>query len=207
MGGTSNGRGIATSPGISRTLDDRALFEVVVLPHLDSVYRLARALCRDEPDAEDLVQETFRRALKGFAGFELRAYGARPWLLRILHNVFYTTMDRRRRGPRRHTEVDLEGIEDKSCRRNGNSVSSVDAIDWDHFDEELKLEVNRLQTEYRAALLLWAIEGLSYREIAEICDCPVGTVMSRLYRARQILGCRLHSYARERRVPRQRLRA
>lgn len=82
---------------------------------------------------------------------------------------------------------------------------SADAVNWDRFDEELKAAVMQLQPEYREILLLWALEGLSYREIAEVCQCPVGTVMSRLYRARQNMLHRLRDYARKRNLKSQRL--
>ena len=75
---------------------------------------------------------------------------------------------------------------------------------WDHFDEELKQAVQELQVEYQTVLLLWAIDRLTYREIAKVCDCPVGTVMSRLYRARRILSRRLAGYVRERNLQTER---
>lgn len=183
-----------------------ASFEVVALPHLDAVFRMARTLSQDQVEAEDLVQETFSRALKGFDGFELREYGARPWLLRILHNVFYTVKGKQRRDPTQLADVDFDHFEEEPSCKEAHPLSA-ETIDWDQFDEELKLEVSRLQPEYRTVLLLWAIEGLSYREIADVCDCPLGTVMSRLYRARQILGRTLHEYAREQKLNGQRLGA
>ncbi len=183
-----------------------ASFEVVALPHLDAVFRMARTLSRDQVEAEDLVQETFSRALKGFEGFELREYGARPWLLRILHNVFYTAKGKQRRDPTQLADVDFDHFEEEPSCKEAYPLS-VETLDWDQFDEELKLEVSQLQPEYRTVLLLWAIEGLSYREIADVCACPLGTVMSRLYRARQILGRTLHEYAREQKLNGQRLGA
>ncbi len=175
----------------------RERFEAIAMPHLDVVYRVARMLADSEADAEDLVQETFIRAYRAFDRFELREYGAKPWLLRILHNVFYTAKGRQRRSPTLLDDVDFDHFADE-LNTLGEDPLTLAEMDWEQFDEELKTAVEGLQPEYRSVLLLWAIEGLSYREIAEICDCPIGTVMSRLYRARQLVGRELGEYARER---------
>jgi len=137
--------------------------------------------------------------LRAFAGFELREYGARPWLLRILRNVFYTRKGRQRREPTLLDDVDFDHFADELWDADVEGADA-ESIDWDQFDEELKAAIAQLQPEYRAVLLLWAIEGLSYKEIADVCDCALGTVMSRLYRARQLLGRKLRDYARERKI-------
>lgn len=175
----------------------RERFEAIALPHLDAVFRMACALAGSDVEAEDLVQETFLRGFRAFDTFELREYGARPWLLRILHNVFYTSKTRDRRVPTLLDDVDFDHFADELDE--GEIPVSVDAMDWDRFDEEVKRAVLELQPEYRFVLLLWAIEGLTYREIAEVCHCALGTIMSRLYRARQLLSRRLRGYARENR--------
>lgn len=177
----------------------KAQFEAIALPHLDAVYRIARALGSDAAEADDLVQETFVRAFRAFERFELREYGARPWLLRILHNVFYTMKGRERREPTLLDDVDFDHFAD-GLNDNGSDWSSAEAVNWDYFDQEVKTAVAQLQPEYRAVLLLWSIEGLSYREIAEVSDCALGTVMSRLFRARQFLRRLLCGYARERKL-------
>lgn len=166
------------------------------MPHLDAVYRMARVLASGEAEADDLVQETFVRAYRAFDRFELREYGPRPWLLRILYNVFCTAKGKQRREPTLLDDVDFDHFADE-LQHAPATPTTVEAIDWDQFDEELKNAVAQLQPEYRGVLLLWAIEGLSYKEIAEVCGCALGTVMSRLYRARQVLGRRLNDYARE----------
>ena len=181
----------------------KARFEEIAIPHLDAVNRMARALTRNQAEAEDLVQEAFVRALRAFDRFELREYGARPWLLRILHNVFFTTRGGRRREPILLDDVDFDRFTDEQNGVNGDLVSA-DALNWDEFDEELKNAVDQLQPEYRTVLLLWSIEGLSYKEIAETCQCALGTVMSRLYRARQLLGRLLQDYAREHKLSTER---
>ena len=166
---------------------------------------MALVLTRDQVESEDLAQETFTRAFRAFSGFELREYGARPWLLRILHNVFYTHKGKQSRAPTLLDDVDFDSFAEEVSAAD-SSPASADSVNWEQVDEELKVEVNRLKPEYRSVLLLWAIEGLSYKEIAAVCDCPLGTVMSRLYRARQILGKELNEYAMKRRLNTQRFK-
>ncbi len=181
----------------------KAHFEHIALPHLKNVYRAARALAPIEAESEDLVQETFLRAFRAFGRFELREYGAKPWLLRILYNVFCTAKGRQRREPTLLDDLDFDHFADE-LSDGGLDPESVDTIDWDAFDQELKHAVVGLQPSYRLVLLLWAIEGLSYKEIADVCDCALGTVMSRLYRARQLVGRQLREYSRGRKLDTER---
>lgn len=179
-----------------RQLADRATkarFETHAVPHLDSVYRTALMLSANQAEAEDLVQETFVRAFASFDRFELRDFGPKPWLLRILHNVFCTSKGQQRRAPTLLDDVDFDHFADELTSEP--VPISVDTINWEQFDEEVKLAMAELPPDYRTVLLLWAIEGLAYREIAEVCECPLGTVMSRLYRARQLLRQQLGAYA------------
>lgn len=181
----------------------RERFSEVVLPHLDAVYRLARSLAANADEAEDLVQETFVRAYQGFARFELREYGAKPWLFRILHNAFYTRVGRKKRDPVLLGEADADQISREVPVESGVD-ERFENLSWEGFDEEIKAAVERLPSEFRSVLLLWSLEDLSYKEIAEVCDCALGTVMSRLYRARQLLGRELRRYACERKWPTER---
>lgn len=171
-------------------------FEEVALPHLDAVYQMARRLCRNEAEAEDLAQEAYLRAYKAFGRFDLRSYGAKPWLLKILHNVFYTHKGKQRRQPTLLDDVDFDSFA-AELDSPTPVVDGVSSIRWDEVDEELKEAVAALPEDYREVLLLWSIEEMAYKEIAEVCGCPVGTVMSRLYRARQLLGRKLVDYASE----------
>lgn len=189
----------------------RERFEEIALPHLDSVYRLARSLSGTEAEADDLLQETFIRAYQAFEGFELRDYGAKPWLFRILYNAFYTLKGRQRRQPATVGDVDFDhfahgsgGQEDANPTGGAIGALSWEHLDWEHFDEEVKSAVAQLQPEFRTVLLLWSVEGLSYKEIAQVCDCALGTVMSRLFRARRVMAKQLDEYARARRWPSKR---
>lgn len=182
------------------TSPDSERFEKLALIHLDSVFRMACRLARDESEAEDLVQETFVRAFRAFPRFELRDHGVKPWLLKILHNCFYTHRGRAKRQPMTLDDVTLEQFGEAT---NESYPVAMRSVDWDAIDEELKHAVDSLQEEYRVVLLLWSFEELSYKEIAEICECPVGTVMSRLFRARRLLAEKLADFAQRENVPKK----
>lgn len=172
-------------------------YEQVVLCHLDLVHRMALKLTGDSHEAEDLVQETFLRAHRAFDRFELREYGAKPWLLRILHNVFYTRCGTSGRGP---TLIDDLSLDDIAAELEPGAMQNFTSgeVNWESFDEELKAAIMGLSPEYRSVLILWALGDLSYKEIAVVLGCALGTVMSRLFRARQQLGDALGQFAAER---------
>jgi RNA polymerase sigma-70 factor (ECF subfamily) len=148
-------------------------FERLVLPHLNAAYNLARWLTRDDQYGDDLVQEAYLRAWRGFDGF--RGDGARPWLLKIVRNTCYTW----RRGNRATEAFD----EDIHC--DSDAVSNPETILVRSIDRELVRDALRgLPTRLREVMVLREFEDLSYREIARICGIPIGTVMSRLARGR-----------------------
>ncbi len=177
-------------------------FEEVALCHLDVVYRIAVRLAGNSHEAEDLVQETFLRAHRAFGRFELRKYGARPWLLKILHNVFYSRRSQAGKAP---TLMEDLSFDDFAAELEQSPIPMLpeQQMDWEDFDEELKAAVESLAPEYRSVMLLWALGDLSYKEIAQVMGCAMGTVMSRLHRARQQLTRTLGSYADERGVQRR----
>jgi RNA polymerase sigma factor (sigma-70 family) len=115
-----------------------ARFEKVVLPHLDAVYRMARRLARSESEAEDLVQETFVRALRAFDQFELRAFGAKPWLFKILHNVFYTRAGRARRQPTLLDDVDFDHFAAELDEAQTDE-STAGTLDWERCDQPARV--------------------------------------------------------------------
>ena len=152
-------------------------FEKYALEHLDMLDRAARTLTHNPAEADDLVQETYLRALQGWEGFQMRSFGIRPWLLKILHNVHITRATREGRQPRAVEAEQLQMMPQPSSMSVGAWESN------DDLDEAL----DRLPVELRTALTLWAVDELSYQEIAEVMGIPIGTVMSRLHRARQRL--------------------
>jgi len=157
-------------------------FEAVMLPHLSAAYRLARYLTRSDYDADDVVQEAFLRALKYFGGF--RGEGAsqsRAWLLAIVRNMAHTWRHRHR-ADASATEFDESVHSEASTGEHPEALlSRTDAR------EALTHALDHLPPDFREVIVLREIEGLSYKEISEVVDVPVGTIMSRLSRARKRL--------------------
>jgi RNA polymerase sigma-70 factor (ECF subfamily) len=168
----------------------------MALEHLEAVYRLALQLARHPDDAADLAQETYLKALRVAERFQEQGGGIRPWLFKILHNVFYSRLAKARREP---TSVDeLHGaVSNAPAPGEPGAAWDLRWLDWEQVDERLKAAIEGLRPEYRTVLLLWAVEGLKYREIAEVQEIPIGTVMSRLHRARSILAGQLSEFAEE----------
>lgn len=177
---------------------EAAQFEKLALEQTDLLYRLARRLTHNTSQAEDLVQETFLRALKAREGFKLEAYGIRPWLVRILHNLHFSRSGREKKQPKAYEESALDASTPTSA---GPSIGiPIDLSSFDAMDERLVRALNDLPEEYKEVLLLWAVEGFSYKEISDSLDIPMGTVMSRLHRARQRLSEQLKDLAQEERI-------
>jgi RNA polymerase sigma-70 factor (ECF subfamily) len=153
----------------------RARFEQVVLPHLDAAYNLARWLTRKEQDAEDVVQEACLRAFQFLDGF--RGTDARAWLLTIVRNTCYTWLERNRA---REPAVTF----DETKHSGSVAASPESAMVHDEDKELLRRALEELPVDYREVIVLRELEGLSYREIATVANIAVGTVMSRLARAR-----------------------
>lgn len=173
----------------------QADFEHLAVEQLDTVYRFARRLARDVHRAQDLVQETYVRALRARNTFDLQEFGIRPWLLRILYNLHLSRAQREGRQPVAIADEHLEAAESRDTTALPVGFNSFEGM-----DQQLVRAVENLPDEYREALLLWAMEDLSYKEIAEALDLPMGTVMSRLHRARQRLSEQLQGYASENRI-------
>ena len=166
--------------------------------HMPSLYSAALRMTRNPSDAEDLVQETMLKAYRGFGGFE-EGTNIKAWLYRILTNTYINSYRAKQRRPE---ETDLDEIEDLYLyRRLGGleaaraSRSAEDEL-MDLFTEaEVKAAVEELPEAFRMAVLLADVEGFSYKEIAEIMEIPIGTVMSRLHRGRKALEKLLYDFA------------
>jgi RNA polymerase sigma-70 factor (ECF subfamily) len=159
--------------------DEKSRFELVILPHLDAAYNLARWLTGNENDARDMVQEASLRAFKFFAGF--RGGDARAWLLTIVRNTAYTWLERRRTTRQIFEDEDeIEKLEDVSVNpgRLLERNATIDAV---------RSAIAELVPEFREAIVLREMEGFSYKEIADITGVRIGTVMSRLARGRREL--------------------
>ena len=171
-------------------------FEGVALVHLDLLYRAALRLTHNRAEAEDLVQETWLRALRHFDQFDPGS-NCRAWLLTILRNAF---LNRVRREGREILESDMAATEAGAARLEEASVARSSAEE-DFFQTVLHGDVDRalktLPLPFRLVVTLADLEGLTYKEVAQVLDCPIGTVMSRLSRARQLLRKELVTLARE----------
>ena len=167
--------------------DRRARVESALLPHLDAAYNLARWLVRNDADAHDVVQDAYLRAFRHIDG--LRGSDGRAWLLTIVRNTAFTWLRRRR-----SEEPPVASLAEDDPE---TTVPNPETLLLRHADREIvRAAIETLPLEFREALVLREFEGLSYKEIAAIVDVPLGTVMSRLARARE----RLHREI-ARRVP------
>ncbi len=167
--------------------DERSRFEQAVLPHLGAAYNLARWLTRDDHDAEDVVQESYLRALKSFAGFH--GGDGRAWLLAIVRNACYTWLEKKR-GRQPATPFD-EAVH----TLDSGSVTPDTLLRQKEDREAVHEAVAALPVDLREVVVLRELEGFSYKQIAAIANIPMGTVMSRLARAREQLQKRLTEYA------------
>lgn len=175
---------------------ERTAFEQLALEHLDAVYRMALLLARHPDEASDLVQETYLRALRAADGFEEKGGGIRSWLFTILHNAYYSRAEKRKRAPALVDEF-FEADHTERLPDAPPPAWDLASFDWEHVDGTLKKAIDALPDDQREPLLLWGVQGMKYREIAEILDVPIGTVMSRLHRARSTLAKELEEFTRE----------
>jgi RNA polymerase sigma-70 factor, ECF subfamily len=160
-------------------------FERTFLPHMDAAYNLARWIVRDDQDAQDVVQEAYLRAMRFAGGF--RGGNARAWLLTIVRNTSFTWL-RRNRGPDQPSEFD-ESVHLDDTEETGLDADAVKKAD----QAMVRAALRELRDEFREVIVMREIEGLSYKEIAEVAEVPIGTVMSRLARARAQLARLLRS--------------
>jgi RNA polymerase sigma-70 factor (ECF subfamily) len=182
---------------------ERARFAEQAMQYMSSLYSAALRMTRNPSDAEDLVQETYLKAYRAFGTFQ-EGTNLKSWLYKILTNTFINSYRAKRRRP---AETELDDVEDLYLYRRlgGNQATSLgrsaEDLVLDRFTEsEVKTAVESLPEAFRLAVLLADVEGFSYKEIAEILEVPIGTVMSRLHRGRRALEKALATFAGERRL-------
>ncbi len=173
--------------------DKRHAFEAEALPHLDSVYRVALRLAGNEAQAEDLTQETMLKAYRSWHQYR-PGTNARAWLLTILRHTFINEYRKSRRAV---AEIDVTAIEAFTIFGDIHDVDPEGSFFNQIVDDEILQAIDALPDEFRETLVLSDVEGLTYAEIAEVTEVPVGTVKSRLFRARQALQRTLYDYALE----------
>ena len=185
---------IAQKERLVRKPEELQRFERVVMPHLAAGYNLARWLTRDEHDAEDVVQEAYLRAVRSFDRY--RGGDPRSWLLTIVRNTCYTWWQQNRAA---RTALAGDADDDSLAEIPGDPAEQPDVQFLRAVDRQLLREaLAALPTEFREALVLRELEGFSYKDIADIADVPLGTVMSRLARARKQLQQSLVGRKKER---------
>ncbi|MEE9132549.1 MAG: sigma-70 family RNA polymerase sigma factor [Gemmatimonadota bacterium] len=171
----------------------RQEFESEALVHLDTLYNVALRLCGNASDAEDLVQDTVTKAYRAWDKYQ-RGTNCRAWLVTIMRNTFINQF---RRESRRPSSVQFDAVEDISVFESVQDRDPEGSFFHSIVDDEVKQAIQDLPEEFRIPVVLSDVEGLSYAEIAEILDLPVGTVKSRLFRGRRRLQQRLYEYAVE----------
>ena len=184
---------MADSPTIAAE-NRRALFEATALPFIRSIYNTALCLTRRPEDASDLVQETYLRAYRTFSNFT-PGTNCKAWLFTIMYSIFVNEYRKKQRQPE---SVSVEELEEKFHR-------FLAAAEWDPYlagdmcvmAAEVDQALNRLPEGFRLAVLLVDVEGMSYGEAAAVLNCPMGTLRSRLFRARKMLFLELQPYAQK----------
>jgi RNA polymerase sigma-70 factor (ECF subfamily) len=186
--------GMTDRDDAGREREKKAEFEAEALVHVDSLYGLALRLTGGNASrAEDLVQEALLKAYRAWEDFQLGT-NCRAWLMTILRNTFINDFRRQQRRPQ---TVDFEDVADRSVFAEVQDTDPVGGFFDRIIDEEVISAIDELPVEFRIAVVLSDLEGLSYQEVAEIMEIPVGTVKSRLFRARKRLQERLYAYARD----------
>ena len=186
---TRENRPETASPGRRLSPHELERFNESVLPYLDAAHNLTRYLLRNPHEAEDAVQEAFLRAIRHFDDF--RGLDGRAWLLSIVRNVCYTQFRRRRSGGDQvEFDEEIHSVEKETSEPEAELASAVAA-------ESVRAGLSQLAFEFREVLVLRELEGLSYKEIAQVAGVPIGTVMSRLARGRKQLLLALGSGAKE----------
>lgn len=183
---------MAKSDEIKKKKDD--LFEREFLPHITALYNFAFHLSYNEDDANDLVQETYLKAYR-FANSYVEGTNAKAWLFKILKNAFINEYRKKVKQPSKVDYEDVIGYHDSDDTSSTGSLDMREEIFQGMIGDEVTRAINSLPVDFRSVILLCDIEGFTYEEIARIVDIPIGTVRSRLHRARQMLKELLLEYA------------
>jgi RNA polymerase sigma-70 factor (ECF subfamily) len=175
----------------------RQEFETEAIPHMAALYNFAIRMTRDADAAADLVQDTYLRAFRFFDKFE-RGTNCKAWLFRIMKNAYINTYRKVSKGP---DLVEYDAVEEfyetiRDAAVDGDGL--VEKMFSEALDDEVSRAIDALPDDFRTVVILCDIEGMTYEEIADFIDSPIGTVRSRLHRARKLLAASLHEYAKDR---------
>jgi len=184
-------RSVEAEPRTGLNTDRKVEFERLILEHLDSAYNGALRLTRNPSDAEDLVQDTIVRAMRGFHRFTLETH-FKAWLFKIMTNLYINEYHRRARAPERAQEIEPENL-GMPAGQEGPEKHVLKKMEAEYINKAME----DLPDEFRAVVMLSDVQGFSYGEIGKIIGRPIGTVRSRLHRGRRMLLRRLNHYAKE----------
>jgi len=170
------------------------VFETELLPHIDALKTFAYHLTYDEDDANDLVQETYMKAHR-FIERYIQGTNAKAWLFKILKNAYINHYRKRSKQPTRVDFEDIVNYHDSDDSKVAGYTDLREELFADMMGDEITIAINSLPIDFRTVVLLCDVEGFTYEEISKIIDVPIGTVRSRLFRARNMLKEKLKEYA------------
>jgi len=171
------------------------IFYEEFMPHIDSMYNFAYRLAYDEDDAKDLVQDTYLKAFRFISSFQ-QGTNAKAWLFRILKNSFINEFRKKSKQPAKVDYQEVEGYyNSENTEKSITTDLRVDTIK-NLIGDEISTALNALDVDFRTVIILCDLEGFTYEEMAKILDIPIGTVRSRLHRARNLLKEKLSGYAK-----------
>ncbi len=170
-------------------------FEKEALPHMDSLYNYALRMTGDEDDADDLVQDTYLKAFRFFDKFE-KGTNCKAWLFRILKNSYINDYRKLKKEPNKVDYEDVQNFYENIKSNEVDTVHYVQDVFSNLLDDDVSKAISDLPEDFRNVIILSDIEGFTYEEIADFVDIPVGTVRSRLHRARKMMYTQLFDYAK-----------
>lgn len=173
-------------------------FEREAIPHMDALYNFALKMTGDSDYADDLVQETFMRAFRFWDKFE-KGTNCKAWLFKIMKNTYINDYRKKSKSPVKIDYEDVENFYENIKASNTNDAHLEKDIYDNLLDDELSRAISSLPEDFRTVIILCDIEGFTYEEIADFVDAPIGTVRSRLHRARKTLFTKLYDYAVDKR--------
>lgn len=175
----------------------KADFDAEAMPHMNLLHNYAYKITGNQLDADDLLQETFLRAFRFFDKFE-RGTNCKAWLFRIMKNLFINKYRKNQKEPGKVDYGEIENFFDNIRSEKIDSTDLQEKVFSNLLDDDLTNALNSLQDDFKTVVILCDLEGLSYEEIADFVQCPIGTVRSRLHRGRKMLQQKLYDYAKKR---------
>ena len=179
--------------------EERKAFHEEAVPHIDALYGTALRLTKSESDAEDLIQETMLKAFRYFDKYE-NGTNCKAWLFKIMHNTFINRYRKKQKRKEYLIDDDYRPLQERAEAPEHTpfheNFESEEHLYFKMFGDEVKQALQEVPVDFRMVVLLADLQDFAYKEIAEIMDCPIGTVMSRLYRGRRMLQAQLADYAR-----------